>query len=236
MVFKCRYQLFLLIFSLMITNCVFAVTIKPKLDFSNRYIWRGFDANPDNHYVIQPSFDLSFPESHWSFNIWYSFSAENHELNELDLTFNYDFQISSDVSVSAGIIHYGWYQAKNFSSEENTTIETYFSFAWKKQPLSPTISFNHDCKNGNGLYAQLALSKSFAISQSQNLELSTTIGYNQKQWISRSGLSEVAVTASLPIVDGTNTITPFVGISWPLMNEINPGVNREYWMGLSLEF
>lgn len=230
---KARVFMFLLSLVL-VANMAAAASF--QLDYMNRYIWRGFDLNPDNHYVIQPSVNFTFPESNWSINLWYSYSAEDKNLNETDVTFNYDFPGTKGVAVSAGIVHYGWYSADNFDADANTTIETYLTLSWEESPLSPSFSLYHDCKNGNGLYAQLSLSKEFAVSKKQNIELSSSIGYNQKQWISKSGFSDVSATVSYPIKQGKNTITPFAGISWPLLKDINPGVDREYILGVSFAF
>lgn len=212
----------------------FAAETSFNIDYSNRYIWRGFDLNPDNKFVIQPSVDFTFGESPWSLNLWYSHSNENNDLNEIDLTVNYTFPGGKDVEITAGMIHYGWYWVDNFKEENNTTLETFVTFAWKNLDLNPEFSLYHDNKNGNGLYAQLALSKEFKLSEKQTIELSSSIGYNQKQWINKSGLSDVNLRLSVPLNDGK--ITPFFAISWPLMKEINPDVAREYWMGLSLSF
>ena len=211
-------------------------SVDVKIDYVSRYIWRGFDLNPDNHYAIQPSLNFTFPESRWSVNVWHSISAENNELNEIDLTLNYNFPTCKDISMSAGIIHYGFYWADNFNQDDNTSLESYFSVSWDKAALNPKLSFYHDCKNGSGLYTQLSLSEGIALSKKQNLEITSSLGYNQKQWINKSGFSDLSLTASLPLTSGKMTITPFASISWPLMKEINPGVDREYWLGLSLGF
>lgn len=215
-----------------------ATEVDFEIDYVNRYIWRGFDLNPDNKFVIQPSIDFSFGDSPWSINLWYSHSSEDKELNELDLTLNYDFASTSDIAVSAGVIHYGWYWVDGFKSKNDTTVETYLTLAWENTCLSPELSFYHDCQNGNGLYAQLALSKEFKLSESQNVELESSIGYNQKQWISRSGFSDINARLLIPLEYGDTTITPFAGITWVLLDDVdlNPGVSREYWLGVNLSF
>ncbi|MDD2999631.1 MAG: hypothetical protein PHV05_11270 [Candidatus Riflebacteria bacterium] len=226
----------ILLICLVMMTAASEAAVGVKIDYLNRYIWRGFDLNPDNNFVVQPSLDFTFPESRWSINLWHSMSAEEHQLNEIDLTFNYDFETSENISVSAGLIHYGWYWVNDFNQNDHTTIETYVAIGWDKLALSPKLSFNHDCKNGNGLYTQLSLSKEIALSKTQNLEISSALGYNRKQWINKSGFTDLSMTASLPLTSGKATITPFMGISWTLMKEINPDVSREYWLGLSLEF
>ncbi|MBU1109537.1 MAG: hypothetical protein KKB51_22840 [Candidatus Riflebacteria bacterium] len=231
-----NFRVAMLLVCLVLVTSTSQADVGVKIDYVNRYIWRGFDLNPDNHYVVQPSLDYAFPESRWSVNVWHSISAENSKTNEIDLTFNYNFPACKDISMSAGIIHYGLYWADNYNQDDNTSIETYFSASWDKVALHPKLSFYHDCKNGNGLYTQLSISEEIALSKKQNLDISSSLGYNQKQWINRAGFSDLSLTASLPLTSGKTTITPFAGISWPLMKEINPGVDREYWLGLSLGF
>jgi uncharacterized protein (TIGR02001 family) len=233
---KLQLLSFCLLFFVLFSSALSATDTSFSVDYSNRYIWRGFDLNPDNEYVIQPSLDFAFGKSPWSVNLWYSHSAKDNDLNEVDLTLNYDFATHKDMSVSAGIIHYGWYSVSNFSHNANTTFETYAIFTWEKSCLSPELSFYHDSKNGNGLYAQLAVSKEIAISDKQNIELSSSLGYNQKQWVSASGLSDFNLRLDIPFKSGTTTITPFFGLTWVLMDEVNPGVAREYWMGVNLAF
>lgn len=211
-----------------------AVETSYTLEFYNRYIWRGFDLNPDNKFVVQPSIDFTFGDSPWSVNLWYNYSNENHELNEIDLTINYLLTSNENIEITIGSVLFGWYWAKDFNTENNTTIENYITFNWKNVELNPELSIYHDCKNGNGLYANLAFSKEFKLSKKQNMEISTSIGYNQKQWINKSGLSDANLKLSVPLNDGK--ITPFFAVTWPLLKEINPEVAREYWMGVSLSF
>ena len=157
-------------------------------------------------------------------------------VNELDLTFDYAFQNTKDVAVSIGFTHYAWYWVKNFKEETNTSHEGYVALTWEKAPLTPSLTLYHDFKNGNGFYAQLGLSKEISISEKQNIVLSSTFGYNRKQWISDSGLSDASVRLDIPIKAGKHTITPYAGITWPLLKVINPGVAREYWLGVSFSF
>jgi len=115
-----------------------------QLDFSSRYIWRGFDLNPQNKPVLQPSITYSFGDSGLAVNVWGSFSFENKELNELDLTLSYDFSISEKLSLSIGFIHYGWYFGEVFSFEDDTTQELFVSVGFPKILFSPNISLYYD--------------------------------------------------------------------------------------------
>ncbi len=217
-----------------------AVTAQAKvdyqLDYASRYIWRGFDLNPNNQFVIQPSANYQFPNSNWSVNAWMSLSKKDKDLNELDLTFNYDFPVTGSIAVSAGLIHYGWYWAKDFSHKKNTSMETYVTLAWQNCDLNPEISLYQDFKNGNGFYGQLKLSKEIKLSKSNNMEISSSIGYNQKQWVSASGFSDFNMTLAFPMTSGKFTFTPFYSHTWVLLKEVNPGKAHEHWVGLSVAF
>jgi len=60
--------------------------------YVSRYIWRGFDAYPNNHSAIQPSVDLALSETGWGLNVWWSRANtsgfENNE--EIDYTLYYN--------------------------------------------------------------------------------------------------------------------------------------------------
>lgn len=229
---------FLFFFFLFLTSSsfIYAADATFSVDYVNRYIWRGFDLNPDNKYVIQPSIDFSFGDSPWTINLWHSYSAENKNLNELDITLNYDFSETKNVAISAGLVHYAWYWVKKFSEESNTSMEGYLSFTWEKAPLCPALTLYQDFKNGNGFYTQLALSKEISFANDHSLELNSTIGYNKKQWQSKSGFSDASVSVAVPVKSGKTIIKPYMGITWPLLNSINQGVAREYWLGVNFSF
>ena len=78
-----------------------------QLDFTSRYIWRGFDLNPANKPAVQPSITYGFGDSGFAVNLWGSFSFENKQVNETDITLSYDFKLNDRISMSVGFIHYG---------------------------------------------------------------------------------------------------------------------------------
>lgn len=207
-----------------------------SLDFSSRYIWRGFDLNPNNKPVLQPSATFNLGNSGINANVWGSISFEDSELNELDFTLSYDINKFEDISLSVGFIHYGWYFADNFKFKDNTTQEVYVSAGFNKIPLNPTISLYYDFNNGDGLYATLGLNQEIKISQNHNLDLSAILGYNDGQWIEKSGFSDLSITASLPFKYNKVKISPFVSTVFILMDEVNPNVDSEILYGVSFEF
>lgn len=207
-----------------------------SVDFYSRYIWRGFDLNPDNKPVVQPSITYAFGDSGFSVNLWGSFSFENSELNETDITLSYEFKNLKTISLSIGFIHYGWYFTEGFTLEDNTTQEVYVTAGLPGVPLNPTVSLYYDINNGDGLYATFGVSHGLSFAQSLTLELAATLGYNGGQWTESTGFSNLNLTASLPISLNKISIAPIVGTTFILMDEVNPGVDNEFYVGVSLAF
>jgi len=207
-----------------------------QLTFSSRYTWRGFEMNPPNKPVLQPSITYTFGESGFSANAWGSFSFENKELNELDLTLSYSFASSEHVSLAVGFIHYGWYFAEGFRFEDNTTQEVYVSAGLPKVFLSPRVSFYYDFNNGDGYYLLLGVGHSLPVSGRLSLELAASCGYNGKQWIEESGFSDLNLGASLPLKINKFTVTPFLNVTFILLDAVNPGVDNEISFGAAAAF
>jgi len=206
------------------------------LDFNSRYIWRGFDLNPNNHPVIQPSLSFPLGDTGFSIDLWGSFSFEDKEGYETDITLTYELTQSENLSLSIGLIHYGWYFSQDFTFKDDTTQEIFISLALPKLPLSPTLSLYYDFTNGSGLYALCEISHDILLSNHITLKLNSSLGYNEGQWIEGSGFSDVVLSVSLPLHIGNISLTPFLGTVFILLDEVNPGVNNEIYMGLSLNF
>ena len=205
------------------------------VDFSSRYIWRGFDLN-NNKAVLQPSITYGFGDSGVSANIWGSFSFDYKELNELDLTLSYEFKNLKDIALTVGFVHYGWYFVDDFKFEDNTSQEFYLTAGLTNLPLSPTFSFYYDVNNGDGLYASLGIGHSLKLNETLTMDLSASLGYNGKQWIDESGFSDLNFGVSIPIKLNKLSVSPFLRATIVLMDEVNPGVDSEIYFGVSLAF
>lgn len=205
-----------------------------QVDLSSRYIWRGFDLNPQNKPVIQPSFTHTFGESGFAVNLWGSISFEDKALNEIDLTLTYDLKTTEDYSISLGFIHYGWYFSEDFDFGDHTTQEVYISAGLPKVFLNPNLTFYYDFNNGDGYYVLASLGHSLEVAPKVNLDLSASLGYNGKQWIDRTGFSDLNLGLAIPLVLEKITITPFLRATFILMDEINPFVHNEITLGISI--
>lgn len=206
------------------------------LDFNSRYIWRGMDLNPNNKPVLQPSVTFTFGDSGFSLNFWGSVAFGNKTLHEADITLSYDFSNLKDISLSVGFIHYGWYFSDNFKFEDHTTQEIYLTLGLPKVPFTPTLSLYYDINLGDGFYAALGISHGVKLNRNLTLDLSASLGYNGGQWIEGSGFSNLDFKASVPFKLDKTSIAPFFGVSFILLDEVNPGVDNEIFAGVSLSF
>ena len=226
---------FLIIMGFFSTFCLEAGQVY-QLTFTSRYIWRGFDMNPPNKPVLQPSITFDFGKSGIALNLWGSFSFENKQVNETDLTLSYTFKTPESYSLSVGFTHYGWYFAKPFKLKNNTSQEVYISAGLPKAFLNPKVTVYYDFNNGDGTYVVLALAHSLKLSEKLVTDLSASLGYNGRQWINQSGFSDLNFGAAVPFNLDKVTISPFINITFILMDAVNPGIDNELTIGASLWF
>lgn len=221
---------------LAMTPLLHAGNISGGVDFFSRYIWRGWDLNLDKKPVLQPSLTYTFGDSGFAFNVWFSISFENKELFETDFTLSYDFQVSENIAISAGIIHYAWYATKGFKFSDNTNHEVYLSAALPKLFLGPALSLYYDFTNGDGLYAEASVGHSIKLAKTLTADLSASLGYNFGQWLPEDvdGFSDLNIGIAIPIKAGKVTITPMATYTFVLLDEI--GEDGHFWAGCSVSF
>jgi len=205
------------------------------LDFSSRYIWRGFDLNPHKKPVLQPSIDLELGRSGFALNLWSSFSFANRELNEFDLTLSYSKDLTKDVSMEAGLIHYAWYFTNNFKFKDDTSHEVFFSCGLPNLFFTPSFSIYYDFTVGNGLYIQMEIDHSFPIHNNVEMALFSSLGYNGGQWLaerSDSGFSDLNFGLALLFTAGRFQTLAFFNYTIVLLEAI--GKESHFWFGLSV--
>jgi hypothetical protein len=219
---------------------IFAVSAVAQLSFQvdtmSRYIWRGFNLFAPDNAAFQPSATYTFGESGLSANIWTSFSLGDRHIykydDEIDLTLTYAFKTSDDYALSVGLIHYGWYFDRVFTFRHSTTQEFFATAGLPKAFLQPSLNVYYDVNMGTGLYASLKIGHSVPLNESLALNLSACLGYNSRQWIDASGLSDLTCCATLPIPAGDLRIAPMINYTFVFLTEVNP--RNEFWFGLSL--
>ncbi len=209
-----------------------------SVDFTSRYIWRGWDILNSNP-AVQPSVTYNFGDTGFSINLWGSFALKERDIykysDELDLTLSYTFQPTEHIEMTMGFIHYGYYFANNFRFKNNTTQEAYITTTFKTAPLTPYLSIYYDFNTGKGLYIIGGLSHSFRITDQHDLTLQSSIAWNGKHTINKTGFSDFTAGASMDFKIDKVTLTPYIKYSRVFMREINPSEN-EVWFGGIISF
>ncbi|MCU0276903.1 MAG: hypothetical protein MUF02_08660 [Acidobacteria bacterium] len=209
--------------------------VAPQVDLVSRYIWRGFDLLPDNHMAIQPQFTVDLGKSGFSLNVWSSFALAKWDTfkgaNEIDLTLAYTFKTSEKWEVTAGFTHYGYWFAEDFTFKDGTSQEIFATVTRTDLPLAPTLSVYYDFNLGSGLYATLGGSHELKVSEKVSMELGGLIGFNSRQYIAKSGFSDIDLFVKAPLTLGRVTLTPSLNVMIPLMDEVNE--DTEVWVGFS---
>jgi len=206
-----------------------------QVDLVSRYVWRGFDLLPANHAAIQPSLTFDLGESGFSLNVWGSFALAQRGVfkyaDEIDVTLSYDFKMPEGWELSAGFTHYGYWFAEDFSFKDATSQEVYATVARTDLPLSPTLSVYYDFNLGSGLYVTLSGSHELKVSEKARVEAGGLIGFNSRQYIDKTGFSDIDFYVKTPLQVGKLTLTPSLNVMIPLMDEVNEDV--EIWFGFS---
>ena len=228
-------------FALFLFFVFFAANLKAEVvyqvDAASRYIWRGFDLNPHKKPVIQPSIDFAFGQSGFSLNLWSSISFVSKDLNELDLTLTYAKDLSKDVSLTAGFIHYAWYLTENFKFEDNTSHEFFLTIESPTVFLHPSLSIYYDFTAGDGIYLLLEIGHSFPLFEKLGADLSASLGYNGGQWLAEGsdpGFSDLNFGLTLPFQTGPFQISAFANYTIVLLDAI--GEENHLWFGISLGY
>jgi len=212
-----------------------AGAVAPQVDLVSRYIWRGFDLLPDNHMAIQPQFTIDLGKSGFSLNVWSSFALAKWDTfkgaNEIDLTLAYTFKTSEKWEVTAGFTHYGYWFAEDFTFKNGTSQEIFATVTRTDLPLAPTLSLYYDFNLGSGLYVTLGGSQELKLNEKTSLEMGGLVGFNSRQYIDKTGFSDIDLYIKVPLTLGRVTLTPSLNVMIPLMDEVNE--DTEVWVGFS---
>lgn len=219
-----------------------SIELSAQWDFgitaTSRYVWRGFDLLLDNNPALQPSLTYTFGESGFSINAWGSFALKERDdyqdADEMDITVNYDLELKN-ITLSAGLIHYGYYFEDGFSFKDSTTQEFYLGIALDGLWVEPRLVAYYDIHLGDGLYLEAGASREFAVSESLGLSLDAWMGYNNGQWQVKKGFSDLNLRADLAIPAGSFTIQPFIWFCKIFNDEVNEN-NSEFIFGLKISF
>jgi uncharacterized protein (TIGR02001 family) len=212
--------------------------VSGQVDLVSRYIWRGFDLLPDNHAAIQPSLTFDLGASGFSLNVWSSFALAQRGTfkysDEIDVTLSYAFKMPEGWELNAGFTHYGYWFANNFKFKDNTSKEVYATVTKTDLPFSPTLSVFYDFNLGSGFYVTFGGSQRLKVNEKLSVNLGGLIGFNSRQYIDKTGFSDIDLYAKVPLTMGKLTLTPSLNVMIPLLDEVNE--DTEIWFGFSAAF
>ena len=232
---RVRFVAFVLFFPLFLAPLSLSAELGFQLDYASKYIWRGFDLNPPGKPVLQPSLDLSIGDGAVFFNVWGSFSFENKELNEVDITAGFNFEPAPFLLLQMGVIHYGWYFERPFDFSAHTSHELFISLEVTGLLIDPQIDFFYDFHNGEGIYLSAGISPALDIFEYLVVGLDASIGYNAGMWLEDNmdpGFSDANLGLSLKIDLGRFSVRPFLNYTFVLLD----GISREdhFYFGVSV--
>lgn len=232
-----RLFLTLMLISLFLLPNSLTAELYIQADLLSRYIWRGFDLNPYGNPVIQPSIGYAFGESGLAVNLWSSFSFENKEVDEFNLYLTYKKNLSEYLSLEAGLIHYGWYFAPEFSFKDDTSHEVFVSASLSNVLIDPSLTVFYDFTNGDGFYILFEAGYCLKLLKPAGIDLSASLGYNGGQWLAEGvdpGFSDFNLGVTLPVTVGRFRISALATYTVVLLDAI--GKDNHFWYGLTVDY
>ncbi len=188
------------------------------VDAYSSYIWRGQSLDKDA--VVQPGASLTVQD--FTFGYWGNWDVENKDAlssDESDYYVSFAHAVTDYLTLGVGHTWYGF-------PEGHTSSKEYFlSASLPTTFLSPVFTYFHDYEDGqdlntdgSGNYYSLGVSKSVPLGDKygSSLELATTGGYVDGQWLSGKG-SHVTPSVGVKLMLAPNvTVTPTVGYNFPM--------------------
>lgn len=170
------------------------LSVDAEVSYVSRYMFRGFDTLDDEG-AIQPSLTVNVGESGLWVNFWGSFGLDGglafdetkrEDLDELDWSVGYDFDIVENLSASAG---YTLFQFPNVGSREANINEFFLGFAYSGLPVELGMNFYYDFPvetegPGRGFLYELTASHTVEVpclvdsSKKQPFDLEVLVGAN----------------------------------------------------------
>jgi uncharacterized protein (TIGR02001 family) len=225
-------------------------TTTASVDVFSQYVWRGM-ALSEGSAVFQPS--LAFSYAGFAASIWGN--ADTHQarvpqtgfkdgarLNETDITVSYTKEILPKLSLTGGVISYQFSQFPNLAID--SLLEVYGGASYVL-PYDITVAFTtyREVTHNPGWWFQLDLTRSFPLPyvEGMSLDLGASFGYMilepKDQTLDLGGNTgdysaphSGTLTAGLKIpVHKYLTITPKVGLAFPLSGEANKFIKANSW-------
>ncbi len=215
------------------------ITGSVTMDYYNRYVWRGQYLDRDE--VLQPGVSLS--AKGFTVGYWGNWDLENSDAlmsDESDYYVSYAYTFDK-LTLTGGHTWYGF-------RETHTSSKEFFVSLGVAVPLSPVFSFYRDYEDGkdlntdgSGNYYSLSLSQSIMIEKKYgiSLELGSTFGYIDGQWLSGTG-EHITPTAGIKIPLTSNVaIIPNVGYNVTFGDLKDPNIGnqeKKFFYGVKSSF
>jgi hypothetical protein len=179
------------------------------LAVASDYLWRGFLENQT--ISVQPNLWMTVGD--FTVSSWMNASRvgpNGRSLTERDLTLDYTHAFGS-WTLSGGWINYTFVDV----SVDRYSNEFYGSLAYAGY-FSPTLHVFQDVQQGSGSYVSVGVSHEYSIWRGGvTLSPQMSLGYNRRQWIDASTMSDanVGLTLSVPLMGDRLRVAPAVNYS-----------------------
>lgn len=198
-----------------------------------KYLWRGFDLSGDADYVFQYGSDLS--AKGFTLSWWGNHNTDTGNLDEVDVTLDYTYDINDLVSVSVGNILYDVDGA-----EDTNELYAGVSLSTILEP-SLTVYYDYDEFDGS-VYTVLSVGHSLDLAKGLSLSLGASASYYYMD-ASLTGTkdedflhnAEFSLGLDYAVNDQV-TISPSLLYSAPLSNDAEDiaGIDDEFTGGVAV--
>jgi len=162
------------------------IAVHVDIDLATKYMFRG--ATLDNKPVIQTV--ISASKGDFTTIGFLNYALSTGQITETDFTLEYSTAWKKDLVIASGYTHLD-FPNTGFPS----TQEVYVGAIFEDALLNPELFAFYDFMDGNGLYAELGISKPFDFSDT-SLTAEAKLGYNNSFFRDSNGLSHFEVGAS----------------------------------------
>ena len=181
------------------------------LDFTSKYIWRGWDLTPKNKPAVQPG--VSYSKGSMEYGYWSSFALTNRNKlssdDEFDVYFSYNSSFGETTEYSVGLTYYSWLNADNFSFDGNTTPEPFITVTDSRMPYGLSFGLYYDLNLGDGVYLLASGDHSMNFAE-RAVDFSLSVGYNGGQWGADTGISDIVFSAGSSFEFSFGSLSPAV--------------------------
>ena len=201
------------------------------LDYTSKYIWRGWDLTPNNKSAVQPG--VSYSQGSMEFGYWSSFAVSNRDelssLDEFDVYFSYGGSLGETTEYSVGLTYYSWLNADNFSFGDYATPEPFVTVTDSRMPYGLSFGLYYDLNLGDGMYVQASGGHSMNFAE-RAVDLSLSVGYNGGQWGADTGISDIVVSAGSSFEFSFGSLSP--AVYYAIIPEESINSDNQFWFSL----